>query len=125
MRELKFRMKIKGDAKIWEVYAIDWLNLKALRDISGSMEWIDFEKIEQFLQYTGSKDSKNVEIYEGDIVKIKDGIGGIQEIEFSKNGYWNCKDKDPDAYTLSLATAIQIGCEVIGNIWEDKNLLVD
>ena len=75
------------------------------------------------MQYTGLKDKNGKEIYEGDIVRI---LGGEYEQGFYE---WDetviIKDLIYDGFNLMM-TIDQIGngaIEVIGNIYENKNLL--
>lgn len=85
-------------------------------------DWIcDFEIVAR-IQYTGLKDNskEEVETYECDIVKMTDGDGwelGLGLVEF-KNGKFVVVHKDGLDICLS-----DIPFEVIGNIYENKDLL--
>ena len=80
------------------------------------------------LQFTGLTDKAGKEIYEGDIVKRKNGSiynGGIGTIEYATdnptgfpiNGYW-AKVSDDESFILFPKEL-----EVIGNIYENGDLL--
>jgi len=74
------------------------------------------EKMKDFiyLQYTGLKDSKGKEIYEGDIVKRKDKVKGKV---FFREGCFMVN------FTPRILNYQNNVLEVIGNIYENKDLL--
>ena len=83
-------------------------------------------------QYTGLKDSKGKEIYEGDVVKIiyDKAIG---EVYFDFNlGAFRLKDKSSKSYPITTYRfdeankpigLVNVADEVIGNIFENSELL--
>lgn len=80
----------------------------------------------QYMQFTGLTDKNGVEIYEGDIVKLRDVDGSefdILEVKWATNGYHLYK-KDQTGWRSSLAYHDdEFDIEVIGNIYENKELL--
>jgi uncharacterized phage protein (TIGR01671 family) len=87
-----------------------------------TMEW-DIPS-EQYViqQFTGLKDSKVKDIYEGDIVRYElDGIVYTQTVEWGNNGW---EMIDTRLYSTPLITNLP-NFEVIGNIFENGELLND
>lgn len=83
---------------------------------------IHFDNL-NFMQSTGLKDKNGVEIFEGDIVKI---IGDVLDddmsvIRFTEGGFYlDYKNLDTE---FELLYSIDLPIEIIGNIYEDKELL--
>lgn len=124
-REIKFRAYSSHNHKMYPVSNIEW-------DIDGriwvtaddgknGIELIDEEA--HLMQFTGLKDKNGREIYEGDVLDIglrnQDGKPVVAPVSYETyaagyvldnggNGIWQRLTKD---------------CEVIGNIFEDKQLL--
>jgi uncharacterized phage protein (TIGR01671 family) len=71
-------------------------------------------------QWTGLKDSKSVDIYEGDIVRYElDGTVYTQTVGWGNNGW---EMIDTRLYSTPLITNLP-NFEVIGNIFENSELL--
>lgn len=123
MRDIKFRAYYKTDKRIYEVLYLDFAsNELRLWDEETELDFeCSFEDVE-LMQYTGLKDKNDKEIYEGYIVhfktlRSKEYIGEVKSYEdaasffvVAKEHYMECLD---DVYDL----------EVLGNIYENKELL--
>lgn len=82
------------------------------------------------MQFTGLKDAKGVEIYEGDIIKYTDKFKGVvnlyevvyKESRFTFKGitYTDGTKADKDFYTTTIHREEQ---EVIGNVFENPELI--
>lgn len=75
----------------------------------------------ELMQYTGLKDKNGKEIYEGDVVKTKDGTFKV---------YWNkyvWAFNSPDQYipfsSYDWESFEEMNLEVIGNIYENSELI--
>lgn len=138
MREFKFRAK--------ENYGIDrWLYAKGIAPVTQNgtphgeyqlVESVDYEELDDWNettissyvipetigQYTGLKDTKGVEIYEGDILELDDDIAVVEwnsqyasfVANYIKYRHFDC---------MILGEVIDEGVKVIGNIHDNPELL--
>ena len=132
MREIKFRAKtIEG---IWVYGYYFYSELEDKHYIAGESKYYDFQmmevKKETVGQYTGIKDKNGKEIYEGDIAtqhKLRAEHLGEKNFEIiyyqDECGFEiaTLSEDRKERYLTPLHKTIEI--EVIGNIYENANLL--
>ena len=124
MREIKFRAWHKEKKIMGEVLGIDILHKEIFfsnEDVN-CYEHTDFKDIE-LMQYTGLKDKNNKEIYEGDI--LSDGNNDKPYKVIFENGSFRAEfDGDFEEYSFDLIDVVAQGCEVVGNIYENPELII-
>lgn len=124
--------------RAWDKEQLCWINIAALNfDEDGELWYLapamdgfnpvyyenELGKTWELMQSTGLKDKNGVEIFEGDIVKI---IGDVLDddmsvIRFTEGGFYlDYKNLDTE---FELLYSIDLPIEIIGNIYEDKELL--
>ena len=107
---------IRFDTKVVEVYD----------EAASRYRYCDFDEVE-FIYGTGIKDKNGKEIEHGDILKTE--FAGILPIKFH-NVYGFYAVKEDDKYWFAEETEDEVNetlskTEVIGNIYENENLLED
>lgn len=119
MREIKFRAWNIKEKKMWPMVQdredFGWL---AKDGREGQVE---------LMQFTGLHDKNGKEIYEGDVVTCKFAFGdNICEIVYESACFWvSQKNRGiKDIAHDNLYWHIE-GIEVIGNVWENPELLED
>lgn len=124
MREIKFRAWIKEVDEIREVEYIDFYKKKISYPHKFCKEYYfnaDFDEIE-LMQYTGLKDMKDKEIYEGDI--LFESFGEKYYKVVFENGSFRAEfEGDFEEHSFDLIDVVAQGCEVVGNIYENPELL--
>lgn len=152
---LQPRVYVKSKRKVFDVEQIDFFEktieiydeyYRSFEDSSISFEYYNFDEVE-FMENTGLKDKNGKYIYVGDIVSFKDSFeewqydGGlsvsdgsnIAAVEKDKTNVTLTKFQSPDGMLERMLLEREVlfddqpfeEFEVIGNIYENKELLED
>ena len=125
MREIKFRAWLKEDKKMENVKTMDFTD-KTIRCLKKNefinaylLRRVSFDDVE-LMQYTGVKDKNGKEIYEGDIVVLNNSENdNMCIVRYEHSSYrlegWSLRE--------DLSNVEDRFLEVVGNIYENKNLL--
>lgn len=121
-REIEFRAWSKSYKEIVKV------DLLGKNKVLSSRTWFDFDDIE-LMQYVGIKDKNGVKIFEGDIVKMQ--TRGFDNKIITCKGVVNffktetCFVIELKNININIHEDAQYLYEVVGNIYENKELLED
>jgi len=111
MRTIKFRAWSNDYKKMFYTEHSENLDLLPI--------WIRCPNDYGLMQFTGLKDKNGKEIYEGDIVKWGNGKDAVNEVIYSGDRFMLYNLGAP-----SLAR-VSIDSEIIGNIYENPELISD
>jgi len=121
-REIKFRawdIKEKEMLSFGNIVPMRWIYDGSLEDMFDNCQ----DDIE-IMQFTELKDKNGIEIYEGDIVN-QSFMGGIfgQETDISGEVCWSYDCWRINDIKNQQLVGIMKHCKVVGNIYENKELL--
>ena len=138
MRDIKFRCWDTENKEMLEVQELDYEDSYNGQPMIRTTMYSDYFDTEDMIlmQYTGLKDKNGKEIYEGDIVKFKLYKGEeekyfVGKVEYFGSSFIVDANNDSDYHVYDLdGFGIDFkynleDCEVIGNVWEDSDLLND
>ena len=128
MREIKFRAWLKEDKKMVNVETMDFTDksmqyLKRSEIINAYILRRESDDDVELMQYTGLKDKNDKEIYEGDILFFRDE--NMKYIVVWQDAAFIIKSIEIRKYSEKMCWLddTEICCEIVGNIYENKNLL--
>ena len=125
-RDIKFRAWVKDRKAIFEVVLINYVTKKVtyLLEKVGHFLNIRHEKFNdvELMQYSGLTDMMEKEIYEGDI--LFESFGERYYKVVFENGSFRAEFKgDFEEHSFDLIDVVAQGCKIVGNIYENPELI--
>ena len=118
MREIKFRAWDKINKDMFNVESINFQESRVYKD---TVSYREFNNVD-VMQYTGLEDKNGKEIYEGDIVFESFGEN-YYKVVFENGSFRAEFEGDFEEHSFELIDVVAQGCEVVGNIYENHELI--
>lgn len=119
MRDIRFRFWNREQNRFF--YADTLQSITFVSKLAGNipLNWMVHQ------QYTGIKDKRGEEIYEGDILLRKND--NYYQVKWGVTGWWMYQEigelLDMYLYQMPIDSIRYIECEIIGNIFENPDLI--
>ena len=128
MRDIKFRAFDTENKEMLEVQELDYEDSPNGQPMVRTTMYNDYFDTEEMIlmQYTGLKDKNGTEIYEGDIVKVKNCQYHIGKVIFDEEYVEYEIEVNKDIIfpiSVCYGDASELDIEVIGNIYDNPELL--
>ena len=125
MRDLKVRAWSKVEQKMLHVSSLHFIGDSTVKEI-GTVElccnsYLNDKSSMILMQFTGLHDKNGKEIYEGDVMRSK--WGGTGNVVFDDGAFQSQWEGGEVNYQLSASDIEGRESEVIGNIYENADLL--
>jgi len=114
MKKIKFRAWDKLNSEMLQVSKLDIINGEVEFEYGDTLESKDID----LMQYTGLKDKNDIEIYEGDIIKVDDQSKSyqVQEVVFKDGMFCGYSEKKSCPWTSLDVLIRAYKIEVTGNV---------
>ena len=124
MREIKFRAWLKSNKLMYNVLCVDIAEKKALIEHGDMKGYVKYPEEIKLMQCIGLKDKNGKDIYEGDIVNYRswENEYNLEVVWIKEKARFGLKTK---AGHINMKVWKYDWYEVIGNIYENRELLKD